>query len=122
MKIDVFSNNKNVIASNSVIMFTSSDELILSIKADSGFAFKIHLEFEEDETKKRDLASKVENNDIFFKCMNFDDVGAGTTNPIDIATVEGKKVYIHFWSWRPAKEVRRIQYTLFSDGGDADEE
>ena len=122
MIIKAFSNNKEVIASNTLLMFESSDSLILKIKADNGFSFEIHLDFKEDETDKRNLSFKVEGSSIFFECKNFEDIGAGTTSPIQIATIKDRNIYIHFWSWRPVRGVRRIQYTLYSDGGMVNEE
>ena len=64
MIINAFSNNRQVIASEFVLMFGSSDSLILNLKADNGFTFNVILEFYDDETEKRNLEYKVNNNSL----------------------------------------------------------
>ena len=91
----VVSGNYLVVESGSVIPFSSSSnvEFILELSPDFSFTVKIECE---DNGGEREMKKEVdvEKNIIIYKCINFD-LGAGTIEPLDLATVDGKKVFLH---------------------------
>lgn len=42
------------------------------------------------------------------------DGSLGTPKPIEIATIEEKKLYMHIWSYAVSESVRKIEYTVYS--------
>lgn len=66
---------------------------------------------------KKKLQLKAENALLKVECTNFNAVGTGTTEPIEIATIDGKKLFIHFWSYllggnEKKQRIRKIEYTV----------
>lgn len=58
-------------------------------------------------------------NEIKIICNNFDDIaGTGSLEPIEIATVDDKRLYIHVWSSLHGRRdngngAREVVYTVF---------
>lgn len=113
MTYDVYSGKYKVLDSNMIILFDSEADFKIIVKASLTFTFSITLEFRDTESGERNVERVVEGNDLTFKCKNFEALGAGSTAPFEIATVGNKKIYLHFWSYKPTKEVRKVEYTLF---------
>ncbi len=118
MKIEKSSANHTILDTGSVITFDSSAELSFGIDMDENFKFDLILKFEKDDKNiKYDVKKAVNGNVITLTCINFDyDLGIGTNFPIELATVNGKKVYINFWVYALGEDsLRKITYTFYQE-------
>lgn len=113
--MNIYSGNYKVIDSGNVIPFSGDCETEIQLKLQEDFIIRLRISFE-DNGGERDIIKKVDEkeNIVQYKCMNFDS-GAGTIEPLDLASVGGKKVSIHLWAQRLSKKnnTRRIDYTVF---------
>lgn len=114
----VRSGKYKIIETGSVIPFDGDTDVEFLITTTLDFTFTLKLVFEEN-GKERDIEKAVDEkeNVISFRCLNFG-AGAGTTEPLELATVSGKRVLLHFWTQRMTekKNIRRIDYTVFLEG------
>ena len=117
MNIEVTSANKSVLDSGTVIIFDNSADLSFDIKMDDSFSFSLILKFEKKDGEKYELKPSFSNNTITLTCVNFDNVlGTGTSTPIELATFNGKKVYINFWvNALGSNSLKEITYTFYSE-------
>lgn len=117
MKIEISNNGYNVINSGMVIMHNAESELKFNIKASDGFSFNLVLKFIKDEKKEQRLIKDVVDDKIIFTCKNFESsLGIGTTQPLSIATVEGKELVFHFWSYSMGDgNTRKVEYTFLKE-------
>lgn len=109
----------NVIESNTIYLFKNDADLELDFKF-GDFVFKIIFLFVDNkEIDGNKLEYQGNENIIEFTCTNFNNVlGTGTTSPIEIAIIDNKKLYIHFWSfihgnYDKKQYVRKVDYTVF---------
>ena len=107
----------HIIESNMILLFEKDANLTLSFKFDD-FLFDIKLIFNTDDSIEGGITKNVNGNKIEIKCTNFNNsLGTGTIKPIDIAIIDGKNLYIHFWSHLYTSEkdasVRKLEYTVF---------
>lgn len=117
MEIRISNDNYKIISSGMVIMHKHDSELKFSIKASETFSFDLILKFVTDEKKSRTLNKEVNDKKIIFECINFrEQQGVGTIEPLSIATVSGKEVLFHFWSYSLGdRSTRKIEYTFFEE-------
>lgn len=114
MDFKISTSGYNVVSSGSVILYGADSELRLSVVASKTFSFEIILEFIKNDEKEQNLSKAVEENTITFKCINFNNsLGTGTVEPLSIATIGGKKLFLHFWSYLMGDaSVRKVEYTF----------
>ena len=53
-------------------------------------------------------------------CINFESRGTGLTAPLEIAIIDGKKIYFMFWAYLEGNaenktKARKVEYTLYSE-------
>lgn len=115
MDIKMSNDNYKIVSSGMVIMYKYDSELKFSIKASETFSFDLVLKFVTDENRERTLNKEVSDNKIILECVNFkEQQGVGTIVPLSIATVSGKDVLFHFWSYSMGnRDTRKIEYTFF---------
>lgn len=118
MQIKVSSNQYDIVASSTVYLFEKEADLTMNIKADNGYTFSIVMKFEENSTKELSIQKDVQGTTIFLTCYNFNESGSGLSEPVQIAMVDGKPLYIIFWSYldgneKDQKQVRSVRYSLF---------
>lgn len=122
MQINLSSGNYKIVSSGQTFLFGLYEDLKITIMADNGFKFSVVLKFEVDLKNETDLYGKqkidkkIDGNIIILTCFNFDDEGTGLTKPISIAQIEGKEVFLMFWSYLEGSEngkVRSVKYTIF---------
>lgn len=115
MSSSVFCGNYEVYESNSVIMLDDSLPLRIHLAPSLTFAFDVIISIENG-PGERNLEIKTDNakREVHIKCQGFDP-GAGTTQPIELATVGGKKMLMHLWTEKISAQacVRTISYTIF---------
>lgn len=104
--------------SGSVFLFSDKSNLEISQNVDD-FVFKIVFLFETVDNKKQFVDKNVVGNTIEIKCVNFNnELGTGTIEPVNIATINHKKLYIHFWTYLQGSQVgkrkaRKLEYTFY---------
>lgn len=120
MITNISTGNYTVVESNVVYLYKYDMDLVLDFQFDNNFKFKIRIFFEDDqETKDQSLQYRTSEDLVEFKCKNFkNELGTGTIIPVEIATIENKRLYIHFWSFihgnlNAEKFVRKVEYTVF---------
>lgn len=116
--VDKSSANYDILDSGSVITFNSTADLTLSIDVKT-FHFNLVIKFENEKGGKRELRNNVstETNTITITCINFDNpLGTSTKTAIELATVQGKKIYLNFEvSCIDKDSPKNIIYTLYSE-------
>lgn len=106
-----------------VYLWNEQSDLTLCFKFGHNFKFDIVFVFEtdEDNLERRYKITLHDNKAVIIDCWNFNDtLGVGTVSPIEIATIENKKMYIHFWVFllgnkEENKLARKIEYTVFKE-------
>lgn len=115
MIAEIFSGNRKVIESDSVYLYDLEDELTLHFMfKEKSFDAKISYAY--DFLKSpfemqicldgRELDANIEKN------VKIGEIG--TSGPVKITEVEGKVLYMHIWSYRVSKSVRKVEYTVYS--------
>ena len=89
--VKAYSGNYQVFASGMFFSFSGHDDFRLEFAAQNGFSFNMYIK-------------------------NFG-IGAGTSKTIEIATVSGKKMYIHFWleAIDSSQQVHSLKYTTYTE-------
>lgn len=113
--VKTYSGNYQVFASGLFFSFSEHDDFRLEITAPNGFNFSMYIKIVDD-GGERNLEKNVNGNNMYFTCLNFG-MGAGTSKPIEIATVGGKKMYIHFWleAIDSSQQVHSLKYTIYTE-------
>lgn len=121
MITNISTGDYNVIESNVVYLYKHDMDLILDFEFGS-FKFKIVIVFADDtNTKEERISREVSSDTVKFTCINFkNNFGTGTTKPIEIATIDNKKLYIHLWSFvlgniEAEMIARKVEYTVFAE-------
>lgn len=121
MKFSASSNNYDIIYSGNFILFSEDSDLTIYFDSENGFNFQLKLLFESDETEKQIINRVInDNNNIVFVCKNFLSSGTGTFEPIEIATIDGKKIYVSLWSYLEGnyiglKKTRKVEIIFFKE-------
>lgn len=113
MIVKAYSGSYSVFASGLLFSFSKDDEFKLFIAPSEEFSFNLHIRIIEDGGKRK-LEKTVTEKDMYLECSNFG-AGAGTTQPLEIATADGKRMYMHFWieTVDESKLVRSLKYTIY---------
>lgn len=119
-KISVYSGEFELIDSNSVLYYDSEVPLEIELFFTDSFKIRIVIKKDTDDSGEHNLKFNVdeEKNIIEYTCINFDNpFGTGTKNPIELCTVEGKRIYIHFWIYTLGEKgsSRKIEYSLWKE-------
>lgn len=118
MKISKSSEGLEVIDSSTVYLPNPESDFTLHFCDEPGFDMTLEIKFVNEESGDAVIKRYAEGNKIHYDCMNFSDAGTGTTDPIELAVLKGKKMYIMFWSclqgrWEGKKKIRKVEYTIF---------
>ena len=113
--MEAYSGNYKIIDTGNIITFDENSGLSIIIKPSMTFSFKLLIDFEENDGE-RAIVKEVNEKDkeVNIRCINFK-TGAGTIEPLELATSAGKKVFLHLWVEKIAasKYIRSIQYTVY---------
>lgn len=115
MKILKYSSNFEIIDSGALIAYDNDSNVIMSIECDENFTFNLKFVFDSSDCKDHNLKLRIDDNTIELTCTNFDNaLGTGTAKPIELATVNGKKVYLNFCAYSLLNNaMRKIDYTIY---------
>lgn len=116
MHINISSGNHDILATGQAFLFDQSDRLFVTISNDS-YDMNIIFEFIQDDSKKRIVKSEIVDGNLVIRCINFKEQNAGLTKPINIGTIDGKKISVMFWSYLEGADspIRSIRYTFFAE-------
>lgn len=117
MIIEKTSSDHVILDSGSAITFNSTSELSFQVTMDASFSFLLVLKFEDTDENQHRLEQNVSENTITLTCINFNNpLGTGTTVPIELATFNGKKMFIHFWVYALGdKSLKKVVYSFYSE-------
>lgn len=119
-KSNIYAGEYELIDSNSILYIDS--ELPIELEMVFTSTLKITIRFinikNETGEKKLQVDVDTEENIIEYKCINFDNhLGTGTSKPIEIGTVGGKKLFIHFWIYVMGNNsvTRKMEYSIWKE-------
>lgn len=116
MNFNISTNGYKVVSHGTVILYDVDSELKISVEASEEFSFDVILQFIKTDSGKIEVKKEISNETIItFKCLNFENnLGSGTAKPLPIATVAGKDLLLHFWSYLMGKNhsTRKVEYTF----------
>lgn len=115
MQVSLSSGNYDIIASGQAFLFSKDKDFRIDVRTDSGFVFSLILNFIESGSGERNLQMKTNDHVITLTCTNFEGAGAGLKDPVKLAVVDGRDLYLIFWSYLEGKGTRSVKYTLFSE-------
>lgn len=117
MDIKAKINNLNIIHSGFGILISKEDRLRIKIKTDNGLNFEIYMIFNDiDSVKSQNMATRVNNDVIEIHCLNFNNPsGTGVSQPIDLATVGDKHLYLVFWVYALGGNSKKIEYIFLME-------
>ncbi|WP_349667035.1 DUF6864 domain-containing function [Lacrimispora sp.] len=117
MKVEAKINNLIVVHTGFAIISDNTDRFSIMVTADNGFNFKLVMEFIDiKNSREQSFESKVNKNHILFICTNFNKAsGTGVLQPLDLATVDGKRLYIKFWVYALATVSKKIEYVFMTE-------
>lgn len=129
MDTKLFFDDYEVIDSRSALFFKNQSKFLIDITVDN-FNFQIEflrmyhsgtiiggVSYPPNRIKKVELST--DKNKITIHCTNFYDRISGNDKPIEIATINSKKLYINFWITINGDEstdplLSKIDYTIYA--------
>ena len=119
MQITLSSGDYNIIDSGQVFLFDENEDFRIDVDTKNNFLFSMIFKFKTDATKQQQVDKIVMENSIVFTCLNFNDMGTGFTKPLSIAKIDGKEIFLMFWSYLEGTEgigkTRSVKYTIFQE-------
>ncbi len=119
MQIALSSGNYDIIDSGQVFLFGEQEDLRIDVAINEEFSFSMIFKFTKDNSKEQQVKKIIEENTIIFSCFNFDDVGTGLSEPMSIAKIDNKEMFLLFWSYLEGTgqtgKVRSVKYTIFCE-------
>ena len=119
MQIRFSSGGYEVVDSGQVFLFAPDQDLTISAAAEGEKPISIVLKFKDDSSGEYKIIPEQENeNSITLTCFNFAADGTGLTEPVRIAEIGGRQLFLMFWSYLEGKKkgrmARSIKYTFFA--------
>lgn len=121
MKIRLSSQKNEIISSGTVFLFGENSDLSICIDDENAFRLNICIHFAEAASEPQHIKTAVSGNRLTLTCINFASNGTGLTTPMELAVIDGKKIYFMFWSYLEGNEqgkrkARKVEYTLYREG------
>lgn len=114
----VFSENKEIMASGSVIAFKNEPITLKVFDSDQQVLILRFCFTKNADSSKTRLLTSINDNILTFTFENFNNpLGAGTVEPVDIATYNGKKMYIHLRVTPLSNSDTTLLYSVYLEGG-----
>lgn len=120
MQVKLSSQKREIINYGTVFLFDENADLTLNIDADDSFEWSLTINFAEEVSGKQQIKTNISENHIQIMCINFAAEGTGLVSPLEIAVIDGKRIYFMFWAYlegNDAKKLkaRKIEYTLYRE-------
>lgn len=115
----VFSDNKEVMASGTVIAFNNKP-ITIRVFDDAEQVVVLRFCFEKDaDSKEARMLTSVNNETLTFTLVNCTSpLPTGTLEPIDFATYKGKKLFIHLRATALGDSDTTLYYSIYMQDGD----
>ena len=116
MQVSLSSGGYDIIDSGHIFLFGEDKDLKMDITANNGFEISLILKFSKDTSNEQKIQKDISENTIILTCINFQNEGTGLATPVRIAAIDGKELYLMFWSYLEGKDEiksRSVKYTLF---------
>lgn len=116
MQISLSSGDYNIADSGQVFLFGEDKDLTIHVSANDGFHFSLRLEFSKDSSGNQAINQEIMDDVVVLSCLNFQNNGTGLISPVKIAEIEGREMFLIFWSYLEGggeRKVRSVKYTLF---------
>lgn len=120
MQVRLSSQNREIISYGTVFLFDKNGDLTLEMEAENSFKMLVTILFTEELSDKSRIETAISENHLKITCINFASQGTGLTAPMELAIVDGKKIYFMFWAYLEGNaenkaKVRKVEYTLYSE-------
>ncbi|MBO5485689.1 MAG: hypothetical protein J5988_01995 [Eubacterium sp.] len=120
MQVRLSSQEREIISHGTVFLFHENADFTINIAGDDSFEMSINIHFVEDVFQERGIDANLSQNHIEIICTNFAAAGTGLTVPMEIAVVDGRKIYLMFWVYLEGSEdkkskARKVEYTLYCE-------
>lgn len=120
MQVKLSSQKREIISHGTVFLFEENGDFTLNIDAENSFELVLTIQFAEDISQKGRIETNLSENHLKITCINFTTLGTGLTAPLEIAIIDGKKLYFMFWAYLEGSEenktrARKVEYTLYSE-------
>lgn len=119
MDVKLFIDKLEVIMSGEV-MLPQEDDIFEICLNEQETELRFGMCFLNDKQESEQVISPILNGDkLLLQCKNFDD-STGTNKPLELAVMNGHKIYLMIWSTMHGsivgkKRVRCVKYTLYRD-------
>ncbi len=118
MQVALSSGGFRIISNGVVFLYDESNELTIRVSDIEGANVCVSLQFFQDNSNEHRIEQQIFEDKLLLKCFNFKHDGTGLSRPAQIATVNGKKIYLTFWSYQEGskeQKSRSVKYTLFCE-------
>lgn len=120
MQVRLSSQKREIISHGTVFLFDENGDLTLDIGVENSFKLILTINFAEDISHKQRIETNLSENHLTIECINFAAEGTGLTTPLEIARIDGKKLYFMFWAYlegskEKKSKARKVEYTLYRE-------
>ncbi|MGN0333366.1 MAG: DUF6864 domain-containing function [Lachnospiraceae bacterium] len=120
MQVRLSSQEREILDHGTVFLFDANADLTFNITSEDSFEFLLTINFVEDIYGTRRIEKTISENCIKITCTNFSAEGTGLAVPMELAVINGKKIYFMFWAYLEGTEekktkARKVEYTLYSE-------
>ena len=120
MEFQKYSKELLILDNGSLISFDDKSDISIKLIFSSDFGFCVSFVFDKDGSNepKYDMKFDEEKKTFTIKCINCDNpLGNRTTNPIQLATFQGKKVFLNAWIYSIGKDniCYKIDYCIYKE-------
>ena len=107
MQVRLSSQKRDIIDHGTVFLFNENADFTLNIVLESGYEIIVSIYFLEDNAERQRIETDLFGNHIKITCINFVTEGTGLTSPMELAVMEGKKIYLMFWAYIEGNKVNK---------------
>lgn len=119
MQVQLSSGNYDIIASGDTFLFHDAEELSIRVNGNKNDHIHIVLLFQNDASGQRRIKASSEKGHLLLTCYNFSHhEGIGLSHPTHIADIDGKAVYLTFWTKLDGSKppyTRSVRFTIFQE-------
>ena len=125
VKTTIRSGNYDVVEYGTFYMDNSESEVIIHLVIENKFIgdIKIHFVTIQQVPGNKIEAEIIKDGELLIKCINFNSgFGTGTRVPMEIGYADGKKIFLHLWSYllgemdaEQGSLVRKVEYSILKE-------
>lgn len=100
-----------------IILHDKNEEALIDYIADNGFEVKLGIKFtHRQDTTDQKLESYNVDGRTYIILQNFNNpLGTGIVEPIQVAVIGGRKLYILFWTYDLGNTSKKIEYEFLME-------